>query len=668
MRELLSACVDVQAYAKYFCALLEDGGDVRPILESVLESPADVAAVATQLERAYQASMISSSVTTSLLDFFDDFGDCDIPEAALDPSGLELQGPKLLPPALPEASEPPSAGSGGGSASSTSSIKPDAPLAHDGDVRVRPSNSKLRGVLRGSRTPSSASASALKAELLAGFSTGFPSQQAPANTVVSAGGGITVCRYFVSGGCYMRNCAFSHSLGGVPCRYFLSPEGCTRPDCTFWHPPLLGATTDASFLASSTLPASAAAAAPFHPPQGLADDDEAQGALPGSDMFLVQSLLSASSAGQGIDDENLGLWLLEWLEQHPDAAASACWDDALASAGTGRLAPEPPQPEPFDKDDEGLFPALPQATGPRQSSSSDRGGPGRAPIRKVSEEPFDPASLAALLASKIRFAAPPGGGYGAGGRQPATGAGDASAPAQRAPPSRGAAAHERTARGIAESLEWVDTGESVAALYRDLRAGAEALAKARNLAFHRATSAFLAGRSVDAARMARQGRDLQAQMQQAHAIAAGAIFAARNSAHGVAGVGRAPLAPGGTSSLPAPATVTMPPHHGGGTVAVRVFDLHGLHPSEAADVVGGILGVLGSLSPALAGDAAWLAFLTGTRHHSRRLGKGGGSIQEAVVAALRGVEAFTPAAHGRSAASSAGVVVARWSAAAASHG
>ena len=468
----------------------------------------------------------------------------------------------------------------------------------------------------------------------------------------------------------MRDCAFSHAIGGVLCRYFLSPEGCTRPDCTFWHPPLLGATADAALLASSSLPASAAAAAPFLPPRGQADDDEAQGALPGSDMSLAQSLLSASPTVQGIDDENLGLWLLEWLEQHPDAAStgSACWDDALASAGTGSPAPEPPQPEPLDKDDEGLFPALPQATGPRQSGSSHRAGPGRAPLRNASDEPFDPASLAALLASKIRFASPPGRGHGAGGRPPTAGAGDASVPALRGPSSRGAAAHERTARGIAESLDWVDTGENVAALYRELRAGAEALAKARNLAFHRATSAFLAGRSVEAARMARQGRELQAQMQQAHAIAAGAIFAARNSAHGVAGAGRAPLAPGVASSLPAPAAVTMPPHHGGGTVAVRVFDLHGLHPSEAADVVEGILGVLGSMSPALAGDAAWLAFLTGTRHHSRRLGKGGGSIQEAVVAALRGVEAFTPAAHGRSAASAAGVVIARWSAASASHG
>ena len=63
---------------------------------------------------------------------------------------------------------------------------------------------------------------------------------------------------------------------------------------------------------------------------------------------------------------------------------------------------------------------------------------------------------------------------------------------------------------------------------------------------------------------------------------------------------------------------------GGGAASVYVFDLHGLHPGEAAEVA---LSALDAAALDAAGRGeVWVALLTGARHHSQRLGKGGGSL------------------------------------------
>ena len=205
-----------------------------------------------------------------------------------------------------------------------------------------------------------------------------------------------------------------------------------------------------------------------------------------------------------------------------------------------------------------------------------------------------------------------------------------------------------TARGIAASLARVSTGGAVASLYAAARGGAEALAKARNLALHRATRAYLAGDGAGAARWGREGRALSEQMRAAHAQAAAAIFAARNA--GGAGAAGPPAPAHAHAPAPAPAHTHLPPPTQLAGVPVHVFDLHGLHPSEAVAVGEGCAAAAARSSGSRAADGGvWLAFLTGTRSHSQRLGKGGGSIHAALaeaLAALAGAELFDPPAAG----------------------
>lgn len=197
-------------------------------------------------------------------------------------------------------------------------------------------------------------------------------------------------------------------------------------------------------------------------------------------------------------------------------------------------------------------------------------------------------------------------------------------------------AGELAARRVAASLERVATGEAVAALYAAARATAEGLARARNLAFHRATQAYLAGDGSGAARFGRQGRELDERMRAAHAAAAARIFAARNSG-GRAGGGEA------DGVAPPPARVDVSGTGVPSPLAVHAYDLHGLHPAEASGVAEGVVASVGGGGPdggrgfaRSADGCVWLAFLSGTRHHSQRLGKGGGSLHDALLGALRG--------------------------------
>lgn len=214
----------------------------------------------------------------------------------------------------------------------------------------------------------------------------------------------------------------------------------------------------------------------------------------------------------------------------------------------------------------------------------------------------------------------------------------AAPPARRRPPRAVALgqspqrrAHEAVARRIASSLAWVSTGAAVATLYGAARRDAGALAKARNLAFHRSTQAYLAGDGAAAARFARQGRQFDDDMRGAHAAAAAHIFAERN----VRGGGGGSSGTSASMRLPPPTPIDVAGTGAPSPVLVHVLDLHGLHPAEAA---GAVLGAVEALAAGDAGarDGAWVAAVTGTRHHSAMLGKGGGSVRDAVLAAARG--------------------------------
>jgi hypothetical protein len=232
------------------------------------------------------------------------------------------------------------------------------------------------------------------------------------------------------------------------------------------------------------------------------------------------------------------------------------------------------------------------------------------------------------------------------------------------------------ARGIGDALAWVETGEAVAVVYSQARAQAEAYAKARNLAFDRSTAAYRGGDRAAAAHHARQGREMDALMRRAHAAAAAEIFAARNGRQGgaagllTAGKGRVGGLEGGSMGssgggvvgaassstpagrdlaliqLPRPATLSL---SGSAAAATRTgescsyftFDLHGLHPHEAADVILAAVDAAAESQCGVSyggsgagGSEVWCAFVTGSRHHSKRLGKGGGSLAAAVAATL----------------------------------
>jgi hypothetical protein len=71
-----------------------------------------------------------------------------------------------------------------------------------------------------------------------------------------------------------------------------------------------------------------------------------------------------------------------------------------------------------------------------------------------------------------------------------------------------------------------------------------------------------------------------------------------------------------------------------GEHSVRVFDLHGLHPVEGTSTVKLVLRALLQESAHVLRSSLWACFLTGTRSHSLKFGRGGGSLTDAVYSCL----------------------------------
>lgn len=124
---------------------------------------------------------------------------------------------------------------------------------------------------------------------------------------------------------------------------------------------------------------------------------------------------------------------------------------------------------------------------------------------------------------------------------------------------------------------WVSTGQSVAALYQELRQEAAEQASVRNKFFDRANVAYKRGDGAAAKRYGAQGRDANSRMKALHKKAADAIFQARN--------------------LPSDS---------------HVVDFHGLHVNEALERLPAAIARAGGEK---------VRILTGTGHHTKGTGR-----------------------------------------------
>eukprot|EP00873_Tetraselmis_striata_P038682 jgi/Tetstr1/458946/TSEL_004417.t1 len=214
-----------------------------------------------------------------------------------------------------------------------------------------------------------------------------------------------------------------------------------------------------------------------------------------------------------------------------------------------RAEPEAPPP-PID--DESLFPAL----------GGPAGGAGATGPALVWGRADDFAG-----ALRKRAPAPPPGAASARAARPG--------PGRPAPASWAHAAPSGWRGG--QPVQWVDTGESVSAMYADTRAEARDYARVRNVYFEQATKAYLAGNKALAKELSAKGRGAAESMRAAHEAASHQIYQARNR-----NVGNKDM-----------------------------IDLHGLHAKE------GVQFLRSEIASLRAQGQARVSVLVGTGHHTR---------------------------------------------------
>ncbi|KAI7844239.1 hypothetical protein COHA_002038 [Chlorella ohadii] len=149
----------------------------------------------------------------------------------------------------------------------------------------------------------------------------------------------------------------------------------------------------------------------------------------------------------------------------------------------------------------------------------------------------------------------------------------------------------------AQGVQQFATGAAAAQEYAELRAEARDHARLRNAYFQQATQAYLAGNKRLARELGAKGRWHGEQMHAAHAAAAAETFTRRNPGAAAAIVGSSGS---GTRS--------------GG---VQTIDLHGLHVSEALQLLEGLLLQLQSGSGGGAGRARRLRVVVGAGTHGK---------------------------------------------------
>ena len=147
-------------------------------------------------------------------------------------------------------------------------------------------------------------------------------------------------------------------------------------------------------------------------------------------------------------------------------------------------------------------------------------------------------------------------------------------------------------RGLARGLApvWLETGDTVANMYSELREEARDHARLRNAYFEQARQAYLIGNKALAKELSAKGQVHNMHMKAAHGKAQESIYRQRN-----------PVAP---------------EMQGNGRGHERMIDLHGLHVSEAIHVLKHELSVLKNTARA-ADQPLQVYICVGTGHHTR---------------------------------------------------
>ena len=153
-----------------------------------------------------------------------------------------------------------------------------------------------------------------------------------------------------------------------------------------------------------------------------------------------------------------------------------------------------------------------------------------------------------------------------------------------------ATSEEGPGHTVKVSMPWVATGDDVASSYAEYRKDAIELAISRNKLFQQATEAYLSGNKAAARALSMSAKQLNDQVEQLHGEAAKAIFNNRNAS----------LA--STSVLNKETSNSQD----------YTIDLHGLHPTEAIDMLRGSLEKLKRRQ-----FVGQVCIITGTGHHSR---------------------------------------------------
>ncbi|KAF8055263.1 hypothetical protein N665_1300s0010 [Sinapis alba] len=134
-------------------------------------------------------------------------------------------------------------------------------------------------------------------------------------------------------------------------------------------------------------------------------------------------------------------------------------------------------------------------------------------------------------------------------------------------------------------VAWLETGDAVGNMYSDLREDARDSARLRNVYFEQARQAYIVGNKALAKDLSAKGQMHNMQMKAAHGKAQEAIYRQRN--------------PGNNSRG-----------------SERMIDLHGLHVSEALQVLKHELSVLRSTARATQ-ERLQVYICVGTGHHTR---------------------------------------------------
>lgn len=332
-----------------------------------------------------------------------------------------------------------------------------------------------------------------------------------------------VCRHFMQGDCRRKDCAFSHNLSQIPCKFYASTGDLKKvcsagDDCPFLHEVRPGSGVDIRSIDNAESQTYSTAAAMSEEdieflfsgerldeigPLDL-DDEESFPSLSGPTSYAhvrrKSSKKPSTSSSVSIASKLAFQVLSDAFPTAPSEFLKRCFEEGKGVTAAARLVIQ----------QTGLEPVKSALTG-----------------RNLLIQPTNSSSQIVGGSRSCK----------GGGRE------------------------ESTAKIIASSLFHASTGEDMSALYTMHRREAEAMARERNSLFDKAARAFLNGNGASAAALSKEGRKLDEKMKELHTQAASAIFSSRNSSKAGGGV------------------FTVNSIHG--PVAVSAVDLHGLHSNEA---------------------------------------------------------------------------------------